>query len=211
MFGVRGGCDSFAMSGDMYPPQPGGPTPSLPPGYPGGPPQSLEPVGSRRGKHLRNKVAGVAAAGGVVLFTVFKLGLLGAPAAVGVNSVMNAREAAYVQKVNAALDANNKASAALGNCTTRAGCSAAIASLLTSVNDLQAAAANPPALCTCDKWGNDLVAATQQYQKGIALMQAGVANHDEATFNQAKPYMDEGDRLVRQANADRDRPGPSPS
>jgi hypothetical protein len=211
MFGVRGGCDSSVMSGDMYPPQPGEPTPSLPPGYPGWSAPSLEPVGSRRGKHFRKTIASAAAAGGVVLFTVLKLGLLGAPAAVGVNSVMNAREAAYVEKVNAALDANNKAMAELENCTSHAGCSAAIASMLTSVNALQAAAANAPALCTCDKWGNDLVAATQQYQKGITLMQAGFANHDEATFNQAKPYMDEGDRLVRQANADRDRPGPSPS
>jgi hypothetical protein len=210
MFGVPGRCHPVVMSGDTYPPiQPGGPAPSLPPIYPGGP--SLQPIGSSSGSGLRNKLAGIAAAGGVVLFTVLKLGLLGAPAAVGVNSVMNARESAYVQKVNAAMDANDAAFTALNNCAGPSSCDAALASLLTSVNALQAAAANPPALCTCDRWGNDIVAATQQYQKGITLMQTALANHDQATFTQAKQYMDEGDRLVQQANADRDQPAPSPS
>jgi hypothetical protein len=161
---------------------------------------------------LRNKLAGGAAAGGVVLFTLLKLGLLGAaPAVVGVNSVMNSREAAYIQKVNAAMDANNAAMRVVGTCDTRAACSTAIDNLLASVNDLQAAASNPPALCTCDTWGNDIVAATQQYQKGIALMKAGYANRDQAMFDKAKPYIDAGDRLVQQANVDRDRPAPSPT
>jgi hypothetical protein len=154
---------------------------------------------------LRNRLVGVVGTGGaVIVITILKLGLLGGPAAVG--TVMTSQHNDYVQKVNAALTANETAYTRLDKCSGATACDSALAALLTSVNNLEAAATNPPALCACAKWGNDIVQAMHDYQHAIPLMKAGLARNDQATFDQAKIYMDAGDKMMQQANVDRDTP-----
>jgi hypothetical protein len=134
------------------------------------------------------------------------------PPAIAVNNVMTDRENAYIQRVNAATDLEKAAEdQASRDCTTPATCRAALDTLLNAVNKLASAAANPPALCACAKWGNDIVEATGYYQRGLKMVEAGIDNSDQTTYDAGWQLVAQGDSAMNRSNADRDAPASSPT